>query len=340
MKKLMGYAIVMLAVIIILPLAMVRGCGASVENEPYKAKEQPTVDSTTINIYDHVIKKQVIMDLEEYIKGVVAAEMPADFELEALKAQAVAARTFAYGRLNGTYKCKEGDHDGIPICTNPCHCQAWISKAEAKKKWGILFASRNWSRIEKAVNGTKGVVLEYEGETANALFHSNSGGRTENCEEVWEGVSVPYLRSVVSRGEEDSKAYRNVIKIKIKDFVKKMNNAYPGIDIEAIDVPRCIKIIDHTSGGRVDTLKVADVEMKGTEFRVLFELKSANFAIEKTDKETLTITTYGYGHGVGMSQYGANYLAKRGGIYSEILKYYYIGVDLVVINQQVGKLSN
>jgi len=349
MKKLMGYTIIIFVVIIFLPLVIVKGGSGKLpppstgsddkisDDIQIKKEQNDAINKSEegiicIDVYNHLKKKTEKMPLEEYIKGVVAAEMPADFEIEALKAQAVAARTFAYGRLNGTYRSKEGVHDGVPICTDPTHCQAWVSKEDARKKWSFLTASRNWRKIEKAVEATKGIIMEYEGKAINALFHANSGGRTENCNEVWEGVYVPYLQSVVSRGEEGTRGYEDTVKIKIDDFIKKLKSRYPDINFKAKDIPGCIKILDYTSGGRVNNIKIANVTMKGTEFRSLFGLKSANFKIKKADEKTLSITTRGYGHGVGMSQCGANYLASRGGVYTEILKYYYVGIDLVKIS--------
>jgi stage II sporulation protein D len=329
MKKLMVYAIIMTAVIVVLPIIIVKSCGPAPKKEEGPGKEAPF--ALNITVFDAKNKKTMEMDIEEYIKSAVAAEMPAEFELEALKAQAVAARTYAYGRINGTYTSKPGVHDGIAVCTDHLHCQAWVSKEEAKKRWGIIYGARNWRKIERAVNETKGIVIEYEGKIINALYHSNSGGKTENCEDVWEGTSVPYLRSVISLGEEGSKNYKNAVDIKTTEFVSKIKENFPEANLKAADLPEAVKITGYTEGGRVKTLKISNIEMKGTQFRTIFGLKSANFKIEKKNKDTLTITTIGYGHGVGMSQYGANYLAKRGGSFDEILKYYYRGVELASI---------
>jgi stage II sporulation protein D len=328
MKKLVYYTGVMIIVIILLPLIIVKGCSRPVEEKPI---EQVVVsEEYKITVYRSDISKMVEMELEEYIKGVLAAEMPADFDQEALKAQAVAARTFAYGRMSGAYKSKQGVHDEADICTDSTHCQAWVSEENAKKKWNKLFASRNWSKIEKAVRGTKGKIVIYEGKVANTLFHASSSGKTENAEDVWDGVVVPYLRSVTSSGEEESKGYITTISVKAEDFINKLQEKYVDKEFDE-DVYKKIKILDYTTGGRVRTLEVGDITMKGTEFRVLLGLRSANFKIDVTDDATLKITTTGYGHGVGMSQWGADSLAKRGGTYTEILKHYYQGVDILSI---------
>jgi stage II sporulation protein D len=337
MKKLVYYAGMMIAVIILLPLFIVKGCGPSWEPKP---PDKATVGKDyKISVYNETLKKSEEMNLEEYIKGVVAAEMPADFDPEALKAQAVAARTFAYGRMTGVYKSKEGVHDGVDICTDSTHCQAWTSKENAMKKWKVLFASRNWSKIEKAVNSTKGMIVAYNGNIANTLFHASSSGKTENSDEVWSGVSVPYLRSVTSSGEEESKGYITSILIKTSELVGKLRKAYPEAEFAA-NIFKSIKIIDYTTGGRVKTLKIGNISLKGTEFRTLLGLRSTDFKVEIADEGkdgTLKITTKGFGHGVGMSQWGADSLAKRGGTYTEILKHYYTGVDVILISEYESK---
>ena len=336
MKKLMYYAGMMIVVIILLPMFIVKGCGPSIEKKP--PDEVTGSSEYKISVYNTAMEKSTEMYLEEYIKGVVAAEMPADFDPEALKAQAVAARTFAYGRLTGAYQSKQGVHDGVNICTDSSHCQAWMSKESAMKKWSAFFASRNWSKIERAVNETKGMIVVYKGTIANTLFHASSSGRTENSEDVWSGTSVPYLRSVISSGEEESKGYSTSILVKTSEMVKKLSKAYPDAEFSE-KLFKSIKIIDYTAGGRVKTLKIGDITLKGTEFRTLIGLRSTDLKIESADKEMLKIITTGYGHGVGMSQWGADSLAKKGGTCIEILKHYYTGVDILSIKEYESKFN-
>lgn len=330
MKKLVYYAGIMFSVIILLPLLIVKGCNYSKEEVPEQNKPQIV---EKIKIYDSIRNTVMEMELEEYLKGVVAAEMPADFDLEALKAQAVAARTFTYGKLKGDYPANAGLHDGTAICTDSTHCQAWKSKEDAMKGWGFFRASANWRKIEKAVNETKGIITTYDNKIINALYHANSGGKTENCEDVWEGVAVPYLRSVTSNGENAASDFKVTLSMPANDFTTALKKKYPDIKLNDKNILSKIKILAYTSGGRVKTIKIGDITMKGTEFRTLFNLRSANFKIESSGKDNLKITTIGYGHGVGMSQWGANWLAKRGGTYDEILKYYYTGVDIISIDK-------
>lgn len=337
MKKLMYYVVLMIVVVILLPMLIVKGCGPSVdERKPEKkAEEDKAHKDYKISVYNSQLKKTENVELEEYIKGVLAAEMPADFSIEALKAQAVAARTYAYGRLSRVYIPKEGIHDGVDICTDSTHCQAWISKENARKKWSVFFASRNWSKIEKAVNDTKGMIVVYNGEIANTLFHASSPGRTENSEDVWSGVGVPYLRSVESSGEEASRGYITQVSIKSSELIEKLQKAYPDTVFDD-NIYDSTTIVDHTPGGRVRTLMIGDIIMKGTEFRTLLGLRSACFKLEADkngSEDIIKITTTGHGHGVGMSQYGADSLAKKGGAYKEILEHYYTGVNIISIDE-------
>ena len=337
MKKLLFYAGVMMAVVILLPLLIVKGCNYSVEKPPESTGEPI---SEKILVYDTLSKTEKNIDLEEYLKGVVAAEMPADFDIEALKAQAVAARTFAYGRKIGVYESRAGVHDNADICTDYTHCQAWISREAAMKKWGIFSASRNWNKIAKAVNETKDLIITYDEKVINALFHANSGGKTENCEDVWDGVKVPYLKSVESYGEDAAKDFKVAVAIKIDDFIDKLKNEYPDIKLSSKNLFGSIKVLEYSEGGRVKTFKIGDIAMKGTDFRKLLELRSTNFKIEKAGNDFIKITTLGYGHGVGLSQWGANYLARRGGTFDEIIKYYYTGVKITRIKDYIKPVLN
>ncbi len=335
MKNMASYAFLMIIIIVALPLLIVKGCGITpVESviPPEKEKPQVKAGSVKIKVYFDDEKKVKEMMLEEYIKGVVAAEMPADFAPEALKAQSVAARTYAYGRLKRLYTPRENLHPDADVCTDFAHCQAWTSKSAAIKRWGVFSAYKNWSKIEKAVKQTENMVITYKGKIINPVFHANSGGKTENAEEVWAGGSVPYLRSVVSNGEDASKEYEVSVNIKVKDFCNKLEKEYPGIKLDEDRVPDDIKITDLSEGGRVKSIKIGSKVLKGTEFRTLFSLRSTNFKITSEGKDALKITTIGNGHGVGMSQWGANDLAKNGGSFEEILKHYYSGVELASLH--------
>lgn len=281
-----------------------------------------------INVY--IVNQSEIrqMDMEEYVVGVVAAEMPASFELEALKAQAVAARTYAYARIMNDFEGKNDVHFGADICTDPGHCQAWISKDDSYEKWGLLNAALNWNKICKAVKKTEGLIIIFDDTIANPVFHACSGGKTENAEEVWGGNTVPYLKSVISNGEEASPVYRNTVELTKQEFIEKIIKNYPDIELNA-DNPICdIKINEYTEGGGVETVSLGNGIIKGTDMRKIFSLNSTKFKISTDNTGKILIMTYGNGHGVGMSQWGANHIAKNGATYEEILKYYYTGIDI------------
>lgn len=324
MKRVLYYIVIMLVIVILLPSVIIRSCSLK-ENVETLPKGQKGVKIKVCVSAENKVKEML---LEEYIKGVVAAEMPAEFEAEALKAQAIAARTYAYGRMGKIYTAKEDTHQGGDICTDPGHCQAWVSRDAAMRKWKIFSALQYWNKISKAVKDTEGILILYHGEVVNPVFHSNSGGRTENIEDVWGGSGVPYLKSVVSKGEEVSSEYRNTVSIRITDFIHKVKKEYSNAKLTEKNIFKDIKVMGHTEGGRVKTIKIGNITLKGTEFRKLFSLKSANFTIDKSENNTMKITTVGNGHGVGMSQWGANALAKNGYNYEEILTYYYTGVEL------------
>ncbi len=324
MKKIVGYIILMLIVVVLLPLIIVRNC--SMVEKPKTTEKQ---SNATINVYMADQKKVVKMNLEEYLLGVVAAEMPASYEIEALKAQAIAARTYALARANKLYSsAADTTHDGADVCTNPAHCQAWVSKSTAMRRWGLLSSFKYWNKIRKAVNATSGQVLEYNNVLINPLFHSNSGGHTENVEDVWAGTAEPYLRGVESIGEDTSSEYKNEVILEQQDMVNTLKGYNSKIDLQGKDILSNIEIKEYSTGGRVIELKIGNITMKGTEFRKIFQLKSTNFKISKLQNGKIAITTLGYGHGVGMSQCGANYLAQKGTNCMDILKYYYKGVEI------------
>ena len=328
MKHVIYYIIVIIIIIVLIPLLIVKGCSSTPQEE---APPKKKVESIKVKVYISSEDRIQEMDLEEYVKCVVAAEMPADFELEALKAQAVAARTYVYARMKKIYTPKDDSHKDADICTDHTHCQAWISRQDAMKKWGIFKANNNWKKVERAVAETEGTIIIHDGKIVNPVFHSSSGGKTENSEDVWEGVEVSYLRSVPSAGEEVAPNYIYTVTMKNEEFIEAVKKEYPDVIFEKENILEEIEILGHTEGGDVKTIRIGNIEMKGTDLRKILSLRSANFEIEALGDDSVKITTIGYGHGVGMSQWGANHLAKIGGNYEEIIKYYYSGVELTTI---------
>ena len=261
------------------------------------------------------------INLDEYIANVVSAEMPVKYDIEALKAQAIVARTYTIYKITKSKKHKEAD-----ICDDSTCCQAWISKEDRLSKWKESEAEDNWNKIIKAVNETKGKIITYNGKPINAFFHSNSGGKTEIPFYVWGGEGYPYLQVVETSGEENYSQYKSEAEFTKKDFEKKIKEKHSNFKINYKEKD-CIKIEERDSSDRVITVKIGNLKLSGVETRTLLGLKSANFKVEIND-DKIKFTVYGYGHGVGMSQTGADSLAKQGKNYEEIIKHFYAGVEI------------
>lgn len=266
------------------------------------------------------------LPLDEYVKGVVAAEMPAEFHIEALKSQAVAARTYAISR---SIKYKEGhpDHKSAPLCSG-IHCQAYFSLDELRKIHGDKWVDKYWGKIEEAVESTKNLVIYYNSQIIEPLYHSTSGGMTEDCVNVF-AVDAPYLKSVTSPFEEDAPKYKDTLRITVEEFIAKLKTKYKSTNITKENFLESIKLVEKTSSGRVKKLAIDGDIIDGKEIRTLFGLNSTNFKIiYDKNVDIIEIETLGYGHGVGMSQWGANGMAKNGKDYKEILKHYYSGIEI------------
>lgn len=262
--------------------------------------------------------------IDTYLVNVVSAEMPADFEIEALKAQAVVARTYTI------YKIQNKKHDNADICDDSACCQAWVSKEERFARWEESVRESNWQKIEQAVNETKGKIITYEGKPINAFFHSNSGGKTEIPVNVWGGTGYPYLQVVETSGEDNYTQYNSEVVLSNEELLEKLKVNYSDISIDFNNNDE-LKILEYTDSGRVKTVKFGNHNLSGTETRSLLGLRSTNFEIIK-ENGNIKFSVKGYGHGVGMSQTGANTLAKEGKSYEDIINHFYIGVVIQDVN--------
>ena len=251
------------------------------------------------------------VDLEEYLIGVVLAEMPASFEAEARKAQAVVARTFT---LRSRDRSK---HDNADICMDSGCCQAYMSPEEYLSRGGT---EEGVQRMAEAVAATAGKVLTYEGELIEATYFSCSGGSTEDAVAVW-GTDVPYLQSVESPGEENAAHYTDTVTFTPEAFAAALGLKLTGKPASWIGS------VTYTAGGGVDTMVIGGSSFRGTELRKALGLRSTAFTVTAGEEE-IVITTRGYGHRVGMSQYGAEAMAVSGSSYAEILTHYYQGAVL------------
>jgi stage II sporulation protein D len=322
--------LIIFTILIILPLIYLEKGKGSIglfdlnNNDVMKSSEITFPVDGKVKLYHRAEDRVEEIDLEEYIMGVVASEVPASFNEEALKAQAVAARTFYMSRRNNPSKDEKSK--GAEIC-DTTHCQVYMGKEERMAKWSKSEGENNWSKIQKAVLDTKGQVLTYDGSVLEyPQFFAISSGRTEDAKDVF-SIDVPYLKSEESKGEEIAPKYKSTAQIPISEFVNKINSKYRNADIKKSDLASAIKIESYTEGGSVKEIKIGDETIKGTDFRELFNLNSTNFTLD-FEKDMIKINCTGYGHGVGMSQWGANVMAKNGSAYDEILKHYYNGVEI------------
>lgn len=265
--------------------------------------------NTIVRIYRSKEKKVESVPLEEYVMGVVAGEMPISFSEEALKAQAVAARSYIMYKIVNNRKEK---YDVVDTVLN----QVYLDDNELKRKWGNKY-KENKEKIRKVIEDTAFQYITYDGKIADALFFSTSSGYTENSQEVFSS-KVHYLQSVKSDWDKISPVFNEQYDFSYSDFCKKLQiNITNKIDV---------KVIDKTSAGKIKKIMINNKIFTGEEIVNLFGLRTSNFAIVTSDK--VIITTKGYGHGVGMSQYGAEGMARAGYKYDEILKYYYTDVKI------------
>lgn len=340
MKKMLLYILSFIILFFILPIIFTITPKAETEevvsNIENVTQEQPEPEAETIT-YDYQKYKTIKLfhsgsgqieelPIDEYLYGVVSSEMPANYEAEALKAQAIVARTYTiYQIMNNS-----GKHPGADICDNSSCCQAWISKDERLSKWAPEEAESNWNKIVDAVNSTSGKIITYQNKPINAFFHSNSGGKTESSLNIWGGIDYPYLKSVETAGEEGYTQYSSEAKFTKEELLNKLKEKYEDCEID-YSQENCIQILEYTTSGRVKTIKFGNKEIAGTEARTILGLRSTNFTFTISGDEII-FSVIGYGHGVGMSQTGADALAKSGSNCEEIIKHFYTDVEIVEVN--------
>ncbi|MDR1589541.1 MAG: stage II sporulation protein D [Oscillospiraceae bacterium] len=327
MKKVYLLSALLSALAVILTIvASVRDApqdAASAREEPPAAQETPAPDAVsgaerdgTPPVGDADTTIRVLMDgdvvtmaLDEYLAGAVAGEMPAAFEREALRAQAVAARTLALYRLEVEPNSRHPDAD---VCTDPGCCMA--------------YAAGTPDKIIDAVRSTDGIYAAYEDEPILAAFHSSSAGKTEDSGSVW-GGELPYLVSVPSpETPEQNEKYTAVVTTPPEEFRGAVTAAYPDAVLDG-DASRWITDVSYTRSGRIAALTVGGVEITGTHLRAMFGLGSTAAEIT-AGEDGIVFVTKGHGHGVGMSQYGANAMAAAGAGFGDILRAYYTGITL------------
>ncbi len=319
MKKILCIGLICAVIMLLLPLSVIKN-GSSVmstaamqnSKSPNTSAELHSTSFTVLNCEDNSITE---ISTDEYIFGVVAAEMPALYEPEALKAQAVAAYTFALRRK------AENIEKPYDITTDHTTDQSYITKEKARKNWGNN-ADTYIQKIEKAVKDVKDCVILYDGKIITSVYHAISGGKTEDSINVW-GVSLPYLKPVSSVGDTLAENYTSKTEFTTEELKNKLNGT---VEIKATNQNE-FKDIIRTPSGTVKTVTVNNKKIPGAAIRSALDLRSSNFEISYANNK-YTFTVYGYGHGVGLSQNGANYMAKQGFNYKEILTHYYTGCTI------------
>ena len=272
--------LIIFTILIILPIIFLRVGKESINvfnlnnKNIVKSSEITFPINGKVKLYRKEENKVEELDLEEYIMGVVASEVPASFNEEALKAQAIAARTFYMGKRNNPDK--DSKNKGAEI-NDTSNCQVYMSKEERMAKWSSSEAKSNWNKIQKAVLDTKGQVLTYEDSVLEyPQFFAISSGKTEDAKEVF-SIDVPYLKSEESKGEEIAPKYKTTLEIPINEFVNKINTKYTTANVKKSNLAALIKIESYTESGSVKEIKIGNETIKGTEFRELFNLNSTNF---------------------------------------------------------------
>lgn len=313
MKKIVAAALILGLVLFLIPMGFRH---ENVQEDPDAPAVLPESGKAVTILIDGELQE---MDLNEYLWGVVAAEMPASFELEALKAQAVAARTYSLNKAG-----QAANHPEADLCTDHTCCQAWISREKAQANWGDN-AQTYTDKITRAVAETNGEVALYEGALISALYHSSSTDTTQDAVAVW-GGNVPYLKSVPSPEGEEVPDYHSTVTYPSQECKDRILSAKPEAVLEG-DPANWFTNAVYSDGGSVLTIDLGGVTVSGHEARTIFDLRSASFTVETTP-DSVTFSVTGYGHGVGMSQYGANAMAAEGKTYQEILQHYYTGITV------------
>lgn len=307
MKKI----ILITVVIVSIPFFVVIFFNKDIENLEEKEIKLDYVSNILIRVKRVSEDRLDNIKLEEYVVGVVAGEMPASFDIEALKAQAVASRSYALKKINDN---KNNSYDVVDTTSN----QVYLDDDELKSKWQDNYVSYI-NKIRQAVNETSMEYLEYNGEVANTMFFSTSNGYTEDSQVVF-SEDIPYLRSVDSSWDESvSSTFKYEVTFSLSEFYEKL-----GIDYNK---KLSVVVLERSSSNRIIKLKINGVELTGREVYNKLKIRSTDFTI-KQDGDNVVIDTKGYGHGVGMSQYGALGMAKNGYNYKEILDHYYTGTKL------------
>lgn len=311
-------SILVVPMLVVNPEKSVNPASKTTQQTDNATTQQNTESNSTISVFRSLESKTEEISLFEYVCGSVAAEMPLAYNEEAIKAQAVACYTNAI-RQKQLGNTKNGD-----ISDDTATHQGYIDARQRKEKWGDSFEKYE-KKLQDAVKAVEGEALYYDNKPCVAAFCAISNGKTEDAEYIW-GTAVPYLVSVDSKGDKLSPTYASTVSFTKDEFLKIIEEN--GASIKDSDIASSVKVTEKSDTGTVLKVTVGSKSFTGEEIRKMFSLRSPTFTIKAT-KNAVTFSVSGYGHGIGMSQYGANYFAEKGYDYKEILEHYYTGAEII-----------
>ena len=306
---------------------------AKKEEENKENEEKNMIDykaNETIRVKLCKTGEVVAMDINDYLRGVVPAEMPPYYNIEAIKAQAVVARTYTYKRIEA-----HAEGEGVDICDNYAHCQAFYNKEQIleiwrKKGYDEQTINTYWNNVNEAVVSTQDQVITYNGSLIKAFFHASSPEKTESVDQIWGGEKLPYLVSVENEEAEDYANRTSIVEVTFENFINKLKEDDMSRSSLELNMCKEVKICDLTTSGRVKNIQVGEYKISAEKLRTLFGLRSTNFTID-IKENSIVFNVIGNGHGVGLSQVGADFYAKNGKTYEEIIKHYYTGVEIITL---------
>lgn len=343
MKKWLAYLHIFTCVLVVASVVLFSVNFVSSQNRAKKEKakqdqikidEKNTIEykaNQTIRVKYSKTGKVVAMDINDYLRGVVPSEMPPSYNIEALKAQALVARTYTYQKMSTFAEGADAD-----ICDSFGHCQAFYDKETLFRIWKGRGYDDNtineyWDRVNEAVVSTQNEVIMYDNKLIKAFFHASSPVKTENVDQIWGGEQLPYLVSVESKEAEDYPNRTSSTELNFNDIVSKLKENKLSSTLVSDDV-KGICINEYTTSGRVRNIKIKDCVVSAEKLRTMFGLKSTNFTIDVKDN-SVCFNVIGYGHGVGLSQVGANYYANNENMnYQDIIKHYFTDVNIVKLD--------
>lgn len=287
--------------------------GADTEAAERMAKE-------SFHILDRTTGKIETVSVQDYVRGAVCSEMPATFHTEALKAQAVSAHTY------GLNMQQEAEREGreYDFAADPSDWKGYVTKQQAEERFGVYF-EEYWGKVQQAADSVIGKIMVYEGQPIAAAYHAISAGTTEAAVNVW-GNPVAYLVPAESKGDQRAPGYEETVTFTADEVKAAVTAAFPDVTLEG-EPESWFELKEYSDSGYVTKIAAGGEEITGLDFREALGLRSSNLTLT-CNGNTFTITTKGYGHGVGLSQYGADYMARQGADYQEILEHYYPGAQL------------